>query len=195
MRISPRFKDLDWLCLNLSNNNESDWQKAIEIFRDRLEGRFFKPIQMITSYEFAGFAVVALDCLLIETIQQFIEGADETPWKKEGEYFEKFLTKTGFKDYFDKILAGKFYTQIRCGILHKAEIKNSSTIRRTNGLPLVKLSDDGEGIVINRIKFHKQLENEFKNYLERLSNPSEVTLRSNFKKKMDYICRKVSTIS
>jgi hypothetical protein len=35
-------------------------------------------VKLIDKQDFAGFAVHALDCLLIETLQQFREGADET---------------------------------------------------------------------------------------------------------------------
>lgn len=188
MKISPYFTDSDWLRLHFTD--ESDWQEAIKIFRDRIEGRFFIPIQRMVGYKFSGFAIIALDCLLVETIQQFKKGVYETPKGKGFEYFEEFLTKTGFKAYFDKKLAMKFYKQIRCGIIHQAETKNSSTIRKADSLPLVKLSDDGEGIVINRKKFHNQLESEFTKYLDELGKPFNRTLRENFKKKMDYICRK-----
>src|ERR1700730_16968447 len=45
---------------------------------------------------FSGFAVIATDCLLIETIQQFYEGKAETPRGKSEQYFRKFLTQTVF---------------------------------------------------------------------------------------------------
>jgi hypothetical protein len=76
MYISPRYKDTDWKALNLAT--QSDWRKAVRMVEDRLNARFLDAVKLIDKQDFAGFAVHALDCLLIETLQQFREGADET---------------------------------------------------------------------------------------------------------------------
>jgi hypothetical protein len=86
-------------------------------------------------------------------------------------------------------MATKFYKQIRCGILHQAEIKKSSKILIRDNIPLVRYSDDNQGLIIQRNLFHKQLVDEFESYIEKLRLPEYKELRKNFKKKMDYICR------
>jgi len=189
MRISPRFTVDDWKALTFST--EKEWQKAINIFEDRIYGRFLQFIPLIEDYEYSGFAVLALDCLLIETLQQFREGIPKTPPKKSEEYFVRFLTETSFGKFFDRDLAKMFYDQIRCGILHQAEIKGSSRVRKRQQEPLVRLADDMKGLVINRKEFHKQLIEEFKNYISQLqeNNPPNEKLRHNFRKKMDHICQ------
>jgi len=60
---------------------------------------------------------MAIDCLLIETLQQFIKGVSETPRRKNECYFKNFLISR-FKEDFDDEKAKMFYEQIRCGILH-----------------------------------------------------------------------------
>ena len=187
MRISPHYTTEDWKAIDFST--ERGWQKAIDIFEDRIRGRFLKIIESIENYTYAGFAVLALDCLLIETLQQFLEGVYQTPRGKGREYFVRFLTETSFRKFFDKQKAEMFYEQIRCGILHQAEVKESSRVFIREGIPLVSLTEDGKGLIVNRKLFHEQLVKEFENYLRRLRNPANKDLRNKFKRKMDYICR------
>lgn len=185
MRISPSYKVSHWQSLNFST--EGGWQEAIEIFKDRIRGRFLEPISRMELYGYAGFAVIALDCLLIETLQQFKEGLSRSSSSRDS--FVRFLTESSFSSYFSKEAAGLFYEQIRCGILHQAETKGSSRIVARRDSPLVEHSHDGKGLVINRCLFHKQLVSEFEAYIARLRDASNVDLRMKFKRKMDHICR------
>ena len=189
MRISPHFTCDDWE--DIAFSKEDEWQKAIDIFEDRIDGRFIKIIDKIEGYEFSGFAVLALDSLLIETLQQFREGVPKTPNGKSQDYFVSFLTETSFCKFFDQNKAEIFYKQIRCGILHQAEIGGSSRVLIRQQVPLIRLAKDRNGLIINRKLFHKQLVKEFENYVSQLrkTNPPDEKLRSNFKEKMDYICR------
>ena len=189
LRISPRFTVDEWKDLHFLT--EEQWQKAIDVFEDRIRGRFLKFIKLIERYTYSGFAVLALDCLLIETLQQFRKGVFETPPRESKEYFVEFLTETSFADFFDSALAEMFYDQIRCGILHQAEIKSSSRVLIRHQALLVSFTDDKEGLVINRKLFHRQLVKEFENYVAQLrkKDPPNKDLRQKFKNKMDYICR------
>lgn len=177
------WKEIDFL-------QEPGWQKAIEIFEDRIRGRFLDVIDIFECRNGAGFAVLALDCLLIETLQQFREGKAETPRGKSGEYFQLFLTETSFKDHFDNNLADLFYDQIRCGILHQAEVKKSSRVQTKAEIPLI-VKDGNGGITINRRKFHEKLALVFQEYINALrkSDPPDQSLRENFCIKMNAICR------
>jgi hypothetical protein len=176
----------NWRALQF--HNEEDWNTGIEIFEDRIRGRFLKHIERIQGYEFAGFAVLALDCLLIEALMQFRAGTEATQGKVATS-FSRFLTETSFRDYFDPKTADLFYQQIRNGILHQAEVKATSLVRIDANLDLVKLTEDKTGLIINRNKFHQQLVKVFEEYVTDLRNPSQGELRANFRKKMDYICR------
>ena len=74
-RISPNFKSSKWNELDLRAKDSLDWKVAVDIFEDRIEGRFLKQIEILANKsdrkirEFSGFAIMALDCLLIETLQ------------------------------------------------------------------------------------------------------------------------------
>lgn len=178
----------DWKKIDFSQ--EAGWQKAIDIFEDRIRGRFLDVIERIEAVNGSGFAVMALDCLLIETLQQFWEGKAETPDRMSGEYFRRFLTRTSFYLDFDRQKAKLFFDQIRCGILHQAEVKGSSKIQTKGEIPLVSLDGSG-GLLINRRKFHERMEKVFQEYLDALrkSDPPDEPLRQNFRDKMDAICR------
>jgi hypothetical protein len=160
----------------------------VVILDDRINGRFLKMVERIEDVKFSGFAVVALDCLLIETLQQFIEGVGETPWRKGKEFFQRFLTSTPFGGDFDATSAGMFYEQFRCGILHQAETKGSSKVWKV-GRRMVQLTADGNGLIINHKKLHAALRAAFASYLWELRQGKHQTLRDNFKKKMDFICQ------
>ena len=99
IKISPAFFQKDWTDLDLSKNNIENWNKAIEIFKDRIEGRYFKQIEVLDKNKdrdiglFSGFAIMSLTCLLIETIEQFWTGNIETSRKSKTGKKENCLTK------------------------------------------------------------------------------------------------------
>ncbi|MDD3732066.1 MAG: hypothetical protein PHU88_06790 [candidate division Zixibacteria bacterium] len=187
MHISPRYIAGDWK--KITFQSEEDWQLAVEIFKDRIRERFLNPLEHIEKYPYAGFAVLALDCLLIEMLQQFREGVNRTPTGKSKLFFISFLTETGFKKYFDKRQAELFYRQIRCGILHQAEVRGSSRVLVSDLEPMVAYASDRRGLVVNRTFFHEQLLTEFDNYTRELLNSANRELRVKFKSKMMAICK------
>jgi len=129
--ISPKYRLSDWQ----SAMDSDDWKLRIAIFRDRISGRFLKPIALIeedknnestlkttenTKYtkfvsdminqcpnrsgleaksfksrlkigNFAEFAIMVLDNLLIETLNEFYQGLDETTPKPEEQFWKYFF--------------------------------------------------------------------------------------------------------
>lgn len=164
------------------------------MLNDRIQGRYFSPIEMLIraddekliSERSFGFAILALDCLLVETFQSFIDGADSSK-RASKQVFVKFLTtRPKFKAHFDKTLAEKFYSEYRSGILHQGEIQGDGLVWSVGSL-VMQL---GNRIAINRTVFHCALKDEFDDYLAHLRSPQETELRANFTKKMDSICRR-----
>jgi hypothetical protein len=87
MYVAPGYTDSHWKSLNLNNDTSADWESAIKILRARIEGRYLDPADMLIAAEEEirpaknrrfGFTVLAIDCLLIETFQAFIEGLENT---------------------------------------------------------------------------------------------------------------------
>jgi hypothetical protein len=170
---------------------EEDWQKAIDIIEDHIRGRFLDVIDSVESQRYTGFAVLALDCLFIETLQQFREGQAKTPRRKAKDYFVRFLTETSFRSFFKRKAAEMFYEQICCGILNGAQVKGSSQVISRRWMPLVSFTDDKRGLAVNPRLFHRQLVAESLYYIDELrkNEPTNEVLRQNAKKKMDHICR------
>ncbi len=175
----------DWEKINFET--EDGWQEAIEIGKERLRMRYFVPIELFMCKSYTGFAVMALDCLLIETLQQFRDGRHETKGSSKSAFCH-FLTRTSFREHFNSKTAEKFYLLIRCGIIHQAEIKGTSRIVTRPGIPLI--TEIEGGLVINRRLFHEKLVEVFDDYFDDLKNSnSNSETRNNFKKKMDAICK------
>jgi hypothetical protein len=202
MHISPKYTVDDWNNLDL-DNNESDWQKAIDMLNDRIRGRYFTPIELLLNADNEkpigersfGFAILALDCLLVETFQSFIGGTESSKGKSK-EIFVRFLTtrprfrihfvKENLSDEEKEKLAKKFYLEYRSGILHQGEIQGDGLVWSVGSL-IMQL---GNRVVINRTAFHTALKDEFDDYLAQLRSPQETELRENFRKKMDSVCRR-----
>jgi hypothetical protein len=136
-----------------------------------------------------GFSVMALNCLLIETLLQFKKGWDETQNSNSGEY-SRFLTEE-FPDIFINItLAKKFYGDIRCGILHSAQTKNGSQLT-INKEYVVKFIDSSRGrsISVDVAGISRIIRDYFYEYVEKIKDCSNEDERYNFLQKMKCLCR------
>ena len=191
MDIAPNFSANDWRRLDLENNEE-DWQTAIDVLKRRLYARYIDPVDLLIKAEEGlsprdkrfGFTTLAIDFLLIETIQAFKEGLVDTKGKSK-KTFTNFLEKSpGFLLYFNTSEQREdFYEKFRCGILHQAEVQSSALVRVVGDL--YERFDERE--TVNRLFFHSELKNELEEYLIFLRNPTSLKERANFKKKMDSI--------
>jgi len=186
MRISASYTVEDWKALTFSS--QDDWELAIDMFKDRLKTRYLEHIDVLISRKTSGFAVLSLDCVLVETLQQFRNGASKTPQGKGKQYFVDFLTGTAFAKHFTAQTAAIFYTEIRCGLLHQSEAEGTSRIKRGT-LPLVALTADNKSIVVNVHLFHDLLKQVIESYAEELLQPQSLGARIAFRKKMNFICR------
>jgi len=95
-KISTDYRASAYLALKLEVNKNDNWEEATKIFNDRIQGRFVAPVDAIVDHasyeirEFSGFAILAIDCLIIETLNQFYKGTDETT----GEHWKSCLLYT-----------------------------------------------------------------------------------------------------
>jgi len=197
-KISPNYFASKWKELELSKKDSADWSIAIDIFEDRINGRFLKQVDELTANKdknvraFSGFVIIAIDCLLIETIEQFYRGIKRTGKDKDDQMFYDFFQRSSeLKQFFDTLDKSKvFYNQIRCGILHQAQTKKQSTIHIKKGTPAlswVDANDIQKGISINRNKFHKAVKAVFTQYLSDLKKGKDLNLRQKMQRKMNFI--------
>jgi len=197
MEIAPGVDHTAWAGLNLNDPQSPDWPLAVQIFEKRIRSRFLNAVDALEqreSYESQcrfGFTILAIDCLLIETLYQFREGLPHTK-KKSSKAFKDFLTTTPqFNKHFDNKLAEQFYDEFRCGILHQAEVKMLSRVKTGPNYPLVSRENKTGKMIVNRSLFHKALLDFFDSYIAQLRDGGVANEhhRQMFRMKMDIVCR------
>jgi hypothetical protein len=141
LRISPNFTSRDWEALD--RNDREAWSRAADVLKDRLEGRFLRCASKCLRDQDSGFVVLAIDCLLAETIQQFIEGITDGR-NQSTKMITRFLKGTRFQPHFDDKARKAFYLDIRCGLLHQAEAKRMWLVRRGQAALLREIAN-GQG--------------------------------------------------
>lgn len=64
----------------MATSPNPDWKSAVEVFADRFNGRYMAQVMAMRNHvdvpirEWSGFAIIAIDCLVIETLGQFYRG-------------------------------------------------------------------------------------------------------------------------
>jgi hypothetical protein len=179
----------------LDSGDQSGWEQAIGIFERRIRERFLRCIEALIAADTKpdreppehseseictpGFAILALCCLLIETLQSFREKA----LAGTAEHFKPFLRRPAFHGAFDdEACAGKFVKGIRNGIFHEGETRKWVIWRDEPAGQIV--ARENNGFALNRTLFYDALKEEFQCYLEELRTPSNQDLRDRFKKKL-----------
>jgi hypothetical protein len=193
MQIAPGVQAAEWQALKLDDHASPDWVTAVQILEGRIHERYIEPIDHLIATEETqraierrfGFTVLAVDCLLIETLGAFLDGLADTEGKSKATFCKFLTTRPLFLGDFTQDLAERFYKEFRCGILHQAEIGGKSKVWSVGPL----IHDDAGKLIVNRNKLHERLKAEFQNYLAELRNPANVDLRAKFRTKMDFISR------
>jgi hypothetical protein len=199
--------------------DRSSWQHAFQIFRRRVETRFLKPITKILSggnLEGEGFAVAALQAILVEFLEAFYQGKIYAPPVSEeelgqraaelrisreeldrheqpGEYHsssrlvrEFLTTHKPFCHEFNHATAAAYYRNIRCGLLHEAATKGGTLIRGDQKHRLITPLPGGD-IILHRTGFQHALESYISAYGAELE--SSASIQRAFLRKMDDICQ------
>jgi hypothetical protein len=159
---------------------DKGWSKKPTFLEQRLRERYIDPVERLDPGDKNGFTLMALSCLMIETLESFYQGLGSTLGKSK-ECFELFFARQRrFKSIQDAGLAVSFYLDVRCGILHLGETKGGWTISRKGAL------FDQDTMNLNATAFHRQVALALKDYCAQLSSPSagDPPLRDRFDKKM-----------
>lgn len=198
-------------------NDEEAWAEAIGVFERRIKERFLTCIDALFAADtkpdlkpsgspqkadcIPGFSIMALCCLLVETLQGFQEsvapsglagpctyptGSCIKPSPDTTGQFIKFLRRPSFCGAFAEDKTAKSFVRgVRNGILHEAETRKWVIWR---DLPHQIVTPLEDGYVLNRTMFYEAVKQEFESYLKNLRDPAKRNLRQRFKQKMDDIC-------
>ena len=180
----------DYICLDLRLSSPAHiWERAIEIMRGRIEGRYLDPMGTLIQADVNknGFAAMALCCLLIETLLQFREGYPQTPDRQNRRCYSNFL-QTQLGHVFNQEMANRFYNDIRCGVLHSAQTKNGSCL--TFNSDYTARIQGNDVMMVDVQGMHREIDNYFRRYCDELMDPINRDLRKNFINKMDDITKK-----
>ena len=205
IKIAKDFTVGDWKKLRDSlfqNNNKDNWEKANQVFEDRIYSRFFNPIEKIKSIkknEGEGFSIALISVVLLEFLAAFELGKIYRI-QKEGlapnEYYsgirllKSFLSSANlFNKHFDSNnKVQKFYENIRCGLVHEARTLENDVIISNESNKNTKQNSiyfkENKEWRLNRDLMLETIKSFVENYKERLLN-NELSLRNKFILKMD----------
>lgn len=190
VEIAPGHFAAEWKGLELDDPNSPHWTKAIEIFECRIIRRLIEPVDVLIAHEIGhtrgtfGFAILAIDCIIVETIEGFREGKPNHD-RISRRLITSFLEQRDEFKVFFKAKGVNFYEWYRCALLHSGQTDGDYRIQRRG--PLLKCGENGR-VDINRTAFHKAVKREFEVYLKELADAANSDLRIKFRKVMDAIC-------
>jgi hypothetical protein len=172
---------------------EQNKEKIAEFIYQRLYSRYLKPFQFdCCEYKEQyknGFGIMANCCLLIETLQSFKEGTEDSD-RNSRKAFDDFF-RDNYSDFNDFIYTD-FYKNVRCGILHQGETTGGWIIRRDGKL------FEKTTLTINARKFADKLKDTLRTYTNQLKNdPWDSVGWNSCREKMGYIidnCKRKNSI-
>lgn len=219
MRVAGKLTDKDWkeLACNLKPEENENWGNAFQFFEERIRTRYLEPIQAILDIKKSdgeGFAVVNLQCSLIETLESFINGWVYNP--DNGKWFNKSI-KNGYaqidgrrlkknQDIFNSFFSNRspikelqicgedFFRNVRCALLHETQTKSTWKIKKCS-LANESYCESPTSKIIYRDQFQRDLERVIKDYKKAIiegKDFDEITskdLRENFKAKFCHLSK------
>ena len=191
--IADNYKLSDYLGLTLTmQSSKQEWEKAINIFIDRLQGRYFDAINILSNdMNKYAFSIITIQCLLIDTLVKFRYGPTKS---KRGTLSYNYENKNQFTEFlknefpqdFNNKTAPEFYEDIRCGIVHFGTTKKNSRLTCDSNYIITEIEDENISVDINILE--KRLEQYFQQYIKEIRQSDNLQLRENFIIAMNYIC-------
>ena len=197
--------------------NWNNFNEVVDAFHARIDDWYILPTKELINHKDGGhyaFAIMALNCLLIDTLSQFYYGADRSPSESRNSFPEASQAK--FKDFLVAQLSHRtgplptkiesargdlltfedvLYSGFRCGILHQAHVPLYGGIAGEPGVLVfeaagkTKYADgrDCPTVVCFPQKLFEDIETVFVKYLVDLMNPDPAftDLRRRFKAKFE----------
>jgi hypothetical protein len=180
--LSPRYTEKQWKDAFVGSE---DWQTAINIVEDRIKGRWLDAADILLESPNTGFAIIAIDCIVLESLWGFINGKS-VPSRQEQQVYKEILSGQNFRWKEDQ--CESFRQFVRNGIMHDAETRNGWLLVKADPDSVVPAGKAGE-YRLNRTKFHNALKGTFEDWIEKLRGGDQ-ELRRNMRKRMNQIIAK-----
>jgi hypothetical protein len=182
LKLSPSYTEEQW---RDAFNGHEDWDTAINIVEDRIKGRWLDAANRLLDMPHSGFAILALDCIILESMWGFKNG--KAAPENGGQVYRDILTHQPF-GWTDE-LSESFRKRVRNGIMHDAETRNGWLVEKTVPANVIVSKDKNGDQVLNRTKFHNALKGAFGEWVVNLRN-GDAPLRRNMRKRMDKVIAK-----
>lgn len=198
IKLSPTKTIGDWNAIKpmlIKGADSGIWEEVLrDFYYERLRARYLDPIKAINAKGTSkgeGFAIVAIQCSLIEFLESCFQGinyklknpAPPHEYNKSGAVFVSFLTERDpFKGKFGDGLAKGFYESVRCGVLHEARTKGTWLIHAKSASSIMI---DPAGPILYRDNFQEAIIKFIENY--RAAVPRDNTLQQAFIRKFDHL--------
>ena len=160
--------------------DNAEKNEIADLIETRLIERYIAPFEMKSKLK-SGFSMMAVACLLIETIDCFKQGVDDTRGETKQCFVRFFENEPLFVAF--KTRSEDFYHNVRCGLLHQGETKKGWRINRKSDTDLRKVKNINAQLFISNLKLVIQ------NYATDLkqSDFDDSIIWENALKKMNYI--------
>lgn len=156
-----------------------------EALHRRFTERYIKPVMPASKKPMHGFTIMAISCLMIESLESFIQGWENSNSKSEAAFCYFFDTHPQFSSFRGHF--AKFYKNVRCGILHQAETTGGWKITRKKGTPL--FDDASASLTINATIFLENLVAVLDGFRDNLKTAEWNSAEwKNVRKKMKALC-------
>lgn len=169
--------------------NGEAWQQLVSAARGRITERFLEPIDALIrahtprSNLINGFAIVALDCLLIDAIQAFREGRVRTGEGSSAKSFKAFWSTRHFEKWKRELNDG-FFDRVRNAILHNGETRKDWVLNRKHD-QLLSVDPKRRTKTLNPYLFHRAVKASIDDYFAALAVASDEKLVESFLRRMD----------
>lgn len=201
--LGPGLTVAEWLELRdalAPQTYDIRWERAIRAIERRFALRFTEPADALLALDEEdvlfpagrGFAILALDCLVIEMLYGYRRGT-HTQSGETRDAFDAFVSDepTFTKDASLTARIPSFARAIRNGLLHDGETREGWIVwkGRADGPLAQALSDDR--VVLYRDAFHAAACRRLDSYFAELrgSGAGSTELRSRFRERVDQLCR------
>ena len=155
-----------------------------EVLRRRFAERYIDPVTPTEGKQMHGFTMMAISCLMIESLESFSQGWENSNGKSEAAFCCFFDSHSQFDEFRGHF--AQFYRNVRCGILHQAETTGGWKITRKEAAPLF---DAAPPPTINATLFLQHLHAVLDRFCDGLKTADwNSTEWKNVRKKMKALC-------
>ena len=183
LMLSPSYTEKDW---NDAFEGHEQWDAAINIVEDRIKGRWLNAADRLLGEPFAGFAILAIDCIILESLWGFMNGA-AFPKGREEQAYQQILTGPHFG--WTDSQSEDFRQLVRNGLMHDAETRSRWLVKKTVPRDVIVRKDANGDYALNRTRFHNALKAAFKDWLNKLRS-GDPALRGKMRKRMNEVIAK-----